>query len=255
MKGFLRLKPHWEALEEVHNDFCDVNDDFWQQIDEIVDLYLWSLRIQIKLDEIIEQGPIFDFAAVLKANLKEREKSLFKTPIMMAALYLDPRFKSQLNANETSVAVETLHKMYIDMKKKPAPSPAPNLNRIDRMIESQMFANIQDQQAEASLRAELTMCMSNYNAAQITDINHTPIKFWKENKHIYPQLYSLSNIIFAIASSISETERTFSAFAYIYNCRRMNLLPKNVTNILLIRLNKDLFYRLKKKKMDDIKNA
>lgn len=35
----------------------------------------------------------------------------------------------------------------------------------------------------------------------------------------------------------------------------MNLLPKNVTNILLIRLNKDLFYRLKKKKMDNIKNA
>lgn len=87
MKGFLRLKPHWEALEEVHNDFCDVNDDFWQQIDEIVetlefpylatkamekrdfcytDLYLWSLRIQIKLDEIIEQGPIFDLLLFLR---------------------------------------------------------------------------------------------------------------------------------------------------------------------------------------------
>lgn len=272
----MRLKPNWAALEEAHTDFTDVDDHFWEQINEIVqtleypylatkamerrnfcytDLYLWSLRISFKLDEIIGNGPMFDFAAVLKANLKEREKSLFKTPIMMAALYLDPRFKARLSAIETNTAIETLQKMYVEIKSKPTPSPAPSLNRIDRLIEAQMFANIQNQQAEASLRAELTMCMSNYNAAQVIDINETAIEFWKENKNMYPQLYLLSNIIFAIASSISETERTFSGFSYIYNNRRMNLNPKNVTNILIIRLNKDLFYEIKRKKLDAIRNS
>lgn len=173
---------------------------------------------------------------------------------MKSALFLDPRFKSQLNHAEREIAVETLHKLYVQIKSRPSPSPNPSLNNIDRQIESQMFTTVRDQQSEAHLRAELTMTMSNYNAAQVTDINRDAIQFWRENKHIYPQLYELSNVVLSISSSISETERTFSGFAYIYNSRRMNLLPKNVTNILMIRLNRDLFYELKETKINEIKS-
>lgn len=41
------------------------------------DLYLWSLRIAMKLDEINRNAPHFEFAAVLKTNIKEREKTIF----------------------------------------------------------------------------------------------------------------------------------------------------------------------------------
>lgn len=273
LNGFLRLKKDWELIKNVHDDFMVVDDLFWEKIDELVqtlefpflatkamenrnfcytDLYLWSMRIEIKLNRIIENSPHFNFAAILKTKLKERERNLFNTPIMMTALYLDPRFRKQLTATETSIAVETLHKMFIQIKSKPLTSPR-GLNAIDRQIEAQIFLDQQLQQTEAHLRSELTMAMSNYNAAQITDINRNAIDFWKDNKQLYPQLYEISRIVFSIASSISETERTFSGFSYIYNVRRMNLLPKNVTNILMVRLNKDVFYQLKESKIKNIK--
>lgn len=275
LKGFLRLKINWEHIEQVHEDFENIGDEFWDQIEELVDtleypylatkamekrnfcytdLYLWWMRIDLKLDIIIGDSPQFDFASSLKANMEARKKALFNTPIMMTALYLDPRFKNRLDGNETAVAIETLQKLFIQTKSKPDPSPNPELNAIDRQIEAQVFNSYHTQQSEANWRAELTLVMSNYNTARVTDINRTALDFWKDNKSTYPQLYELSKIIFSIASSISEPERTFSGFSYIYNVRRMNLLPKNVTNILMIRLNKDIFYKIRESKINAIKN-
>lgn len=245
----------------------------WGQIDELVavleypylatkafecrtfcytDLYLWSRRISLRLDEIIASHPIFEFASVLKAKLKEREKNLFQTPVFMAAMYLDPRFKMQLSDAETEVAIATLHELNKQMKWKPLASPVPGLSSIDRQIESEMFENVQAQQNDAQIRTELTLAMITYNSVRGTDINKNALAFWKENKHNHPQLYELAKVIFSTASSISETERNFSGFAYIYNVLHQSLLPKNVTNILMVRLNKDLFYQVKQEKIDKI---
>lgn len=272
----MRLKSNWEQIKNVHTDFETIDDDFWDQVEELVDtlefpylatkamekrdfcytdLYLWWLRMELKFDEIIADSPKFNFASTLKRNIEARKAALFNTPIMMTALYLDPRFKNQLTTEKTAVAAETLQKLFIQTKSKPAPSPHPGLNAIDRQIEAQVLNTCNHtQQNEANWRAELTMAMSNYNTARITDINRTALEFWKENKSVYPQLYELSRIIFSIASSISETERTFSAFSYIYNVRRQNLLPENVKNILMIRLNKDIFYQLREDKINKIRN-
>lgn len=275
LKDFLRLQPHWENIKEIDYDFLVVDDEFWEQNEELVavleypylatkameqrnfcytDLYLWSKRISLALDEIIADGPRFEFARVLRANLMEREKNLFNTPIFMAAMYLDPRFKLQMGHAQSEIAVETLHQLNKQLNWKPLPSPAPTLNSIDRQIEAEILGNVQAMQCDVQIRTELTLVMSNYNAVRVTDINRNAIIFWRENKTIYPQLYELAKVVFSIASSISETERTFSAFSYIYNVRRMNLLPKNVTNILMIRLNRDLFEQIKETKINSIKN-
>lgn len=219
------------------------------------DLYLWSKRISLALDEIIADEPRFEFARVLRANLTQREKNLFNTPIFMAAMYLDPRFKLQLHNAQTEIAVETLHQLNKQLNWQPLPSPAPTLNSIDRQIEAKILGNMQAFQNEEQIRMELSLVMSNYDSVRVTDINRNAIVFWEENKTIYPQLYELAKVVFSIASPISETERTFSAFSYIYNVHRMNLLPKNVTNILMIRLNRDLvFEQIKESKINAIKN-
>lgn len=171
----------------------------------------------------------------------------------MAAMYLDPRFKSELNENETVTATATIQNLYVQIKWKPSPSPA-GLNSIDRQIEALVLGNQRSQESEAQIRSELALSMANYHHIRSTDINRDAISFWKENKQNFPQLYEVAKVIFSIASSISETERRFSAFSYIYNVRRMSLSPKNVSNILMIRLNKDLFYNLKQLKINKIKS-
>lgn len=82
LKDFLRLRPDWESIMEIDDDFQVIDDDFWEKIIQIVDvleypylatkamerknfcysdLYLWSMRISFKLDQIIEQSPQFAF--------------------------------------------------------------------------------------------------------------------------------------------------------------------------------------------------
>lgn len=270
------MRENWEQLESIDDAFKAIDEDFWRNVDEIVktlkplydatkamehrnfcytDLYLWSMRISFHLDEIIDESPQFDLPVVLKSKIKERERSLFETPIFMAALFLDPRFKSQLNTRQKYLALETLQNLYEQIRLRARSSTTTGLNHIDRRIEAQLFPNIQTPQSQVGLRAELTMAIPSYEAVQVTDINQNAIQFWKGNKHSHPLLYELATVVFGISSSICEAERTFSAFAYIYNARRMSLLPNNVTNILMIRLNKDLFYRLRQAKIDDIKTT
>lgn len=264
-----------DDLEAIDNGFKIDENDFWAQVEEIVDtlefpfmatkaierrdfcftdLFLWSRRTNLKLDEIIADGPKFNFAATLKQHLTEKQKSLFETPIFIAALFLDPRFKNTLNNRQKESAIETLKNLYVQMKKTPPSAPNLNINRIDQLLEAQLFASGQDQQSETHLCAELTMAISTYISVTARSIKSDAIQFWKQNKHIHPQLYTLACVIFAIASSIGETERSFSGFAYIYNMKRMNLKPDNVTNIMMVRLNKDLFYQLKESKIRDIMN-
>lgn len=275
LSKFLLLKEKWDVLEGIDVGFIIDEGDFWDKVKEIVDtlefpyiatkeierrdfcytdIYLWSRRVHLKLDEIIEDEPMFNFAATLKEQLTERQRSLFETPIFIAALFLDPRFKSKLNHTQIAAAIETLQNLNVQIKKRPPSVPNPSLNRIDRLLEDELFAHVQDQQSETLLRAELTMAISAYIPVQARSLKPDAIQFWKENKFIHPQLYKLSNVIFAMASSISETERTFSGFSYIYNMKRMNLKPDNVTNILMVRLNKDLFYQLKESKIREISN-
>lgn len=275
LSKFLLLKDRWDELERLDDGFIIDEVDFWEKIAEIVytlefpylatkeierrdfcytDVYLWSRRVHLKLDEIIADDPRFNFAATLKQKLSERQMNLLETPIFIAALFLDPRFKNTLSNSQKDAAIETLKNLYVQIKQTPPAAPNPSLNRIDQLLEAELFTNIQNQQSESHLRAELTMAISAYIPVQARSIKPDALNFWKENKNVHPKLYELAKIVFAIASSIAESERSFSGFAYIYNMKRMNLKPINVTNILMIRLNKDLFYQLRETKIREIIN-
>lgn len=74
---------------------------------------------------------------------------------------------------------------------------------------------------------------------------HT-IDFWQQPniKKRYPELYQLSVLVNAVPVTQVTVERAFSIVAFILSSRRCKLSEKTLNDILLIRLNKQLFEKI-----------
>lgn len=64
-------------------------------------------------------------------------------------------------------------------------------------------------------------------------------------------MYPLASVLHSVPAGQCVEERNFSSFSFIRNCRRTALKELNVKNVLLIRLNKELFYYYKDRKIDE----
>lgn len=69
------------------------------------------------------------------------------------------------------------------------------------------------------------------------------VDFWKQERETFPLLYNLAVIVNAIPATECRIEQNFSGFNYIYNCYRNSLKPSNVSDVLMVRLNKEVFYQ------------
>lgn len=59
--------------------------------------------------------------------------------------------------------------------------------------------------------------------------------------HTKPVLYKLASVVHAVPPTQTTIERAFSAMALILTHLRTNLSDNNLVNILMIRLNRELF--------------
>lgn len=78
------------------------------------------------------------------------------------------------------------------------------------------------------------------------------LDFWKENKTKFPILYELSQVLFSVSNGQTSVERAFSSLDYVFSNRRCNLDANILNDILLIRLNSDLFDALTDADWDEI---
>lgn len=88
---------------------------------------------------------------------------------------------------------------------------------------------------------KLTAFDDNYIGCRQLD-EHT-LDFWKrsEVKKKFPEVYGLSILVNAVPVTQVSVERAFSIVAFILSNRRCQLAEKTLNDILLIRLNKQLF--------------
>lgn len=94
--------------------------------------------------------------------------------------------------------------------------------------------------------------LSIYESEKPYDIRAPVMKFWGENSEKYRLLRSLANLLHAVPSNQSCIERSFSSFSYIRNKYRMSMSAENLSNTLMVRLNKDIFYSERAKRVSEI---
>lgn len=65
--------------------------------------------------------------------------------------------------------------------------------------------------------------------------------YWLKREKSHPELFNVAMVVLAAPSNQVSVERAFSALALVLSPQRTRLGPDTLENILLIKLNKDVF--------------
>lgn len=248
-----------------------VDEQFWAKVNEIIlvlkpaynltidmqktgyglsDFYIGWLRVKKNLKRLIANGLEFNLAKELIENMERRAPSLFKSPLLLSAIYLDPRMMRTLSAEQKASAAMDLMKIHERVAESHRASTDTNRfnDTLDEIREEfEEFTNETRNHSDLLLKE-----ISTYESENAYDIRAPVMRFWQENSHAYRLLRPLADILHAVPSNQCCTERSFSSFSYIRSKHRMSMLPQNTSNVLMIRLNKDVYYTLREERVQKI---
>lgn len=69
-------------------------------------------------------------------------------------------------------------------------------------------------------------------------------KYWVSRKFSHPELYEVATLLLTVPSNQVSVERAFSALALVLSDKRTKIAEANLENILLVKLNKELFEKI-----------
>lgn len=74
--------------------------------------------------------------------------------------------------------------------------------------------------------------------------NYDVRKHWLARKHTHPELYAVATVVHSVPSTQVSVERSFSALALLLSNIRTGLSDEALEEILIIKLNKDVFEKV-----------
>lgn len=218
----------------------------------LADFYISWMRIEKNLSRLNANGAQLNLGVELLKELEARKTDLFSTPYMMAAVFLDPRIKFKLNNVQKECAILHLQNVYIRMKMfeiKENETEDELHNTLDELNAEYAATHQTEEQIDTS---RLLISLGNYDAVKHTDFKCDVMDFWQKHKQEFPLIYPLACVVHAIPAGQCLEERNFSSFSFIKSIRRTRLSAESIKNVLLIRLNKELFYKHKQNQIDEI---
>lgn len=242
LERLLELK---EFCNEHQNEDQDlyVEESLWQFMLDFKSVFKPLKVATLKLQE--EQLPFSDFYKVwlgVKIEIKNinssiaknisdiidrREKILLSNPVLLSALYLDPRFQFVLKNEEIVIAKNHLKSLFdnsnsveqasaeLPLLSSPTASTSstvfiPNieLNSNDELdIDTQISVylnDIQQLRAQPNIHHERDKCyleIENYVPERLQDLSVNILSYWKVKAAEYPHLGKLANIVHAVPAT------------------------------------------------------
>lgn len=116
-----------------------------------------------------------------------------------------------------------------------------NVSNIELLLrqkesELQMTTAIDEDNIEKKLR--------EYALLKRSSLSQHAIQYWSDRKSLHKELYKLSMITNSVPITQVSVERAFSSLAFILSPLRNSLGEDTLENILIIRLNKDVFIKI-----------
>lgn len=189
-----------------------------------------------------------------KIIFRMADKNIVENDVMRAALFMDPRFKNLLTTVQKQKAES--HLVYLHQKQnlKRGRDVIPEILTEDFQTSED---NISDNVLEQILR-EREISLQDMNVNQLESSCDTllaeiekfkvigrihagksVITFWESMKFKFPRMYELAKTVLEVS-----VERNFSTLDFVLNKRRTRLTDCNLEMLLLIKLNKNMFYEV-----------
>lgn len=181
--------------------------------------------------------------------MQNRSSSLFASPLFLCSVYMDPRMMCTLSADQKAEAALRLIDIY---KRVMDANQTHQQQRANDTLDEIRDGYVAQQNQNQGDAEQLIRVLSMYETEAAYDIHEPVMKFWIENSHKYPMLRPLADVLHAVPSNQCCTERGFSGLSYIRSKFRMCMRPENVSNVLMVRLNEDVYRTLRLERVERI---
>lgn len=221
----------------------------------------YGIWISCKIETRSMENP---FANKLVKCMENREQFIMNNKVLLAAVFLDPRFKITLNEIQYNMAINHLISIWLYLKDSGISTKDTQENIADQIPECDTSKSNQnsdglEQFLQESETTEVSCSSQNSTYTMIENLLKTYhlnqkrlsykiniLQFWKSMEDIHPELYVLAKIVFAVPSTQVSVERLFSGLKFILSPYRSNITSKNLETQLLVRTNR-LFEKETKK--------
>lgn len=199
-----------------------------------------------------------EFSVELMKQINSWHEKLMENPVIVAAVYLDPRFQCAIGEFK-QLAIDFL--IGLHFKLKDIESDGTNEQNDDELDTGNGNEKSDDSsyEIEEYLSAYSSVCSAHSNSmifgsdeedeerrmrailegfdGKKEKLSLKILDFWEAHEHEWPELYKLASVVFAIPPTQTTVERAFSSLALILTSHRTRLNDSTLQNILLVRLN------------------
>lgn len=203
-----------------------------------------------------------DFSSRFIDALDRRKEVIFNNRAMLAAIYLDPRYRWNILHDENLVEqakqmLLNLWRRLVRLRPEQANNSITNCSNessgmlnIDfnnpQVLNEYLSHNSTDQDMQQHCDIELEIELFQ---PEKLPCDASIISYWQSMKEKNKDLYKLAMVIYGIPGSETQIERDFSLLEFIFNQRRYCLSPDMIEAILCINLNPEIFYQIKNEKL------
>lgn len=184
--------------------------------------------------------------------LDERFDSVFNNPEMKCSLFLDPRFRNIILRDDNAVESTKTHLKNLWYRLK-------SMNETNSTIQTSNASS--DFNFSFDGQSELNKLMTGDEHMSIDvaidlfqpdllSSEKSVLEFWDSQKD--SMLYGVAMALYTIPPTQVQIERDFSTLGHIFTERRYRLSQERLEDILLINLNKDIFYDVKKEWLSNV---
>lgn len=229
------LKPFNKYTLKLQSELCTLSDFFG---------YWISIKLAMNKFERIE------LVDLIIEEMKKREKTLLDNPLVVAAVYLDPRFQRILNENQKTNAVFFLKGLFNKLKRNKEKNYGEAPVQLEQSKEQNSWEdlalyleNLEDCSITETVQENETnidQILKNFDGTKAA-VNISILDYWKNNKELHPELNELASIVYTVPPTQSSVERSFSTLAIVLTSRRNRLSDGNLQNILMCKLNSNKF--------------
>lgn len=202
-----------------------------------------------------------NLAKYLLGKIEERNDTIFANPAMLAAIFLDPRFRNEIIHDEQKVIQAKSILLKVWRRLNISTETSFECSATDKDISSSISFEFDEQTAlddYLNRNAQIVAQNDQRTNEQIENIEEiidsfapgnissteSILNYWESAKGEHPILYKLAVVILAIPSTEVQNERDFSKLNFIVNSRRNKLATKHLQDTFVIHLNQDFFYQI-----------
>lgn len=191
-----------------------------------------------------------------------RQENIFSNPYMIAALFLDPRFRHQIISNESKV--EEAKRLLSDLWRRIAyciertelerQKDSPNVSfefDAEADLDNYLTGRCTRPTNELEYNFDIESALELFQPPQIP-ANSSILNYWHATKNEHPQLYELAMIVYAVPPTEVKIERDFLLLNHVYSKRRGQLNLDRLADIMMINLNSGTFHIVKEKELKEM---